>query len=318
MKTILITGGAGFIGSHLSEWLLRRESSVLCLDNFDNFYDPNLKIKNAERVRKAFPNRFELITGDVRNPDHLSEIFKGHRIDSVIHLAARAGVRPSLAEPLLYEDVNIRGTVSLLEACRSHGIHRFVFASSSSVYGENQRIPFSERDLDIQPVSPYGATKRAGELLCYTYSHLYGMNISCLRIFTAYGPRQRPEMAIHKFTRLIDQGERIPMYGDGSYRRDYTYIDDLIEGIVAAMDHLKGFEIYNLGESQTTSLRELILLIEKALSKKATIEKLEVQPGDVSVTYADITKARERLSYRPKVKIEEGIERFVQWYRTER
>ena len=318
MKTVLITGGAGFIGSHLSEWLLRRDSSVLCLDNFDNFYDPNLKIKNAERVRKAFPNRFELITGDVRNPDHLSEIFKGHRIDSVIHLAARAGVRPSLAEPLLYEDVNIRGTVSLLEACRSHGIHRFVFASSSSVYGENQRIPFSERDLDIQPVSPYGATKRAGELLCYTYSHLYGMNISCLRIFTAYGPRQRPEMAIHKFTRLIDQGERIPMYGDGSYRRDYTYIDDLIEGIVAAMDHLKGFEIYNLGESQTTSLRELILLIEKALSKKATVEKLEVQPGDVSVTYADITKARARLSYRPKVKIEEGIERFVQWYRTER
>jgi len=318
MKTILITGGAGFIGSHLSEWLLRRDSSVLCLDNFDNFYDPNLKIKNAERVRKAFPNRFELITGDVRNPDHLSEIFKGHRIDSVIHLAARAGVRPSLAEPLLYEDVNIRGTVSLLEACRSHGIHRFVFASSSSVYGENQRIPFSERDLDIQPVSPYGATKRAGELLCYTYSHLYGMDISCLRIFTAYGPRQRPEMAIHKFTRLIDQGERIPMYGDGSYRRDYTYIDDLIEGIVAAMDHLKGFEIYNLGESQTTSLRELILLIEKALSKKATIEKLEVQPGDVSVTYADITKARERLGYRPKVKIEEGIERFAQWYRTER
>ena len=318
MKTVLITGGAGFIGSHLSEWLLRRDSSVLCLDNFDNFYDPNLKIKNAERVRRAFLDRFELITGDIRNPDHLSEIFKSHRIDSVIHLAARAGVRPSLAEPLLYEDVNIRGTVSLLEACRSHGIHRFVFASSSSVYGENQRIPFSERDLDIRPVSPYGATKRAGELLCYTYSHLYGMDISCLRIFTAYGPRQRPEMAIHKFTRLIDQGERIPMYGDGSYRRDYTYIDDLIEGIVAAMDHLKGFEIYNLGESQTTSLRELILLIEKALSKKATVEKLEVQPGDVSVTYADITKARERLSYRPKVKIEEGIERFVQWYRTER
>ena len=318
MKTILITGGAGFIGSHLSEGLLRRESSVLCLDNFDNFYDPNLKIKNAERIRKSFPDRFELLTGDVRNPEHLSEIFKSHRIDSVIHLAARAGVRPSLAEPLLYQDVNIRGTVSLLEACKSHGIHRFVFASSSSVYGENQRVPFSERDLDIQPVSPYGATKRAGELLCYTYSHLYRMDIACLRIFTAYGPRQRPEMAIHKFTRLIDQGERIPMYGDGSYRRDYTYIDDLIEGILAAMDHLKGFEIYNLGESQTTSLRELIVLIEKALAKKATIEKLEVQPGDVSVTYADITKARERLGYRPKVKIEEGIERFVKWYRAER
>ena len=317
MKTILITGGAGFIGSHLCESLLRRGSSVLSLDNFDPFYDPNLKIRNVERIQKTFPDRFELIKGDVRNPDHLSEIFKGHRIDIVIHLAARAGVRPSLADPLLYQDVNIRGTVSLLEACRSHGIHRLIFASSSSVYGENQRVPFSERDLDIQPVSPYGATKRAGELLCYTYSHLYGMDIACLRIFTAYGPRQRPEMAIHKFTRLIDQGKTVPMYGDGSCRRDYTYIDDLIEGILAAMDHLKGFEIYNLGESQTTSLRELIVLIENALSRKANIQKLEVQPGDVSVTYADITKARERLGYDPKVKIMEGIERFVQWYRAE-
>jgi len=317
MKTILITGGAGFIGSHLCESLLRRGSSVLSLDNFDPFYDPNLKIRNVERIQKTFPDRFELIKGDVRNPDHLSEIFKGHRIDSVIHLAARAGVRPSLADPLLYQDVNIRGTVSLLEACRSHGIHRLIFASSSSVYGENQRVPFSERDLDIQPVSPYGATKRAGELLCYTYSHLYGMDIACVRIFTAYGPRQRPEMAIHKFTRLIDQGKTVPMYGDGSCRRDYTYIDDLIEGILAAMDHLKGFEIYNLGESQTTSLRELIVLIENALSRKANIQKLEVQPGDVSVTYADITKARERLGYDPKVKIMEGIERFVQWYRAE-
>ena len=317
MKAILITGGAGFIGSHLCESLLRRGSSVLSLDNFDPFYDPNLKIRNVERIQKAFLDRFELITGDVRNPDDLSEIFKDRRIESVIHLAARAGVRPSLADPVLYQDVNIRGTVSLLEACRSHGIHRFVFASSSSVYGENQRVPFSERDLDIQPVSPYGATKRAGELLCYTYSHLYGMDIACLRIFTAYGPRQRPEMAIHKFTRLIDQGETVPMYGDGSCRRDYTYIDDLIEGILAAMDHLKGFEIYNLGESQTTSLRELIVLIENALSRKANIQKLEVQPGDVSVTYADITKARERLGYNPKVKIMEGIERFVQWYRAE-
>ena len=318
MSSILVTGGAGFIGSHLCGRLLREGYTVICLDNFDSFYDPNIKIKNIEGMGKKFPNQFELITGDIRNYEHLTETFKKNRIDSVVHLAARAGVRPSINNPLLYQDVNIRGTIVLLEACKEFGIKDFIFASSSSVYGENQRVPFSEEDLDIQPISPYGATKRAGELLCYSHHHLYGMNIACLRIFTAYGPRQRPEMAIHKFTRLIEQGENIPIYGDGSSRRDYTYIDDLIEGILAVMHHHKGFEIYNLGESQTTSLNELIRLIEEAFDKKANVEMLEPQPGDVSITYADISKAERKLGYHPKIKIEEGIKRFVEWYKAQR
>jgi len=318
MNTILVTGGAGFIGSHLCERLLSDGVKVICLDNFDSFYDPDIKIKNAEGMTKKFQDLFELVTGDIRNSDHLKGIFQKNQVDFVIHLAARAGVRPSIADPLLYQDVNIRGTIVLLEACKAYKIQNFIFASSSSVYGENQRVPFTEEDLDILPISPYGATKRAGELLCYSYHHLYGMNIGCLRIFTAYGPRQRPEMAIHKFTRLIDRGEKIPIYGDGSSRRDYTYIDDLIEGILGVIRYHKGFEIYNLGESQTTSLIELIKLIEGAFGKKANIEMLELQPGDVSVTYADITKAKRMLKYRPKVKMEEGIKRFVEWYRAQR
>jgi UDP-glucuronate 4-epimerase len=318
MENILVTGGAGFIGSHLCERLLSERVHVICLDNFDSFYDPNIKIKNVGGLVRRFPGQFELVTGDIRNREHLQEAFKKNRIDLIVHLAARAGVRPSITDPLLYQDVNIRGTIVLLEACREFGIKDFVFASSSSVYGENQRVPFSEGDLDIQPISPYGATKRAGELLCYSYHHLYGMNIACLRIFTAYGPRQRPEMAIHKFTQLVDQGKKIPMYGDGSTRRDYTYIDDLIEGLLATINRHRGFEIYNLGESQTTSLKDLIELIEEALNKKANIEMLEPQPGDVSLTYADITKARQRLGYQPKVKMKEGVKRFVEWYRKEK
>ncbi len=318
MSTMLVTGGAGFIGSHLCESLLRAEHHMICFDNFDNFYDPNIKIKNVEGIRKKFPDRFELITGDIRNPEHLQEVFKKNRIDLIIHLAARAGVRPSIAQPLLYQDVNIRGTIILLEVCKEYGVKDFIFASSSSVYGESQRVPFSEEDLNLQPISPYGVTKRAGELLCYSYHHLHGMNIACLRIFTAYGPRQRPEMAIHKFTRLVDRGEIIPMYGDGSSQRDYTYIDDLIEGIQAVIQRHRGFEIYNLGESQTTSLKELIGLIEEALGKKAKVEMLEPQPGDVSITYADITKAKRMLGYQPKVNMEEGIKRFIEWYKEEK
>jgi UDP-glucuronate 4-epimerase len=318
MDTILITGGAGFIGSHLCERLLNDEFHVICLDNFDNFYDPNIKIKNVEVMTQKFSDRFELVTGDIRSPEHLKGIFQKKRIDLVVHLAARAGVRPSIINPLLYQDVNIRGTNVLLEACKEYGIKEFVFASSSSVYGENQRIPFTEEDLDIQPISPYGATKRAGELFCYSYHHLYGMNIACLRIFTAYGPRQRPEMAIHKFTRLIDEGGKIPVYGDGSSRRDYTYIDDLIDGILGVIRYHEGFEIYNLGESQTISLRELIRLIEEAFGKRADIEMLEFQAGDVSVTFADITKAERMLKYQPKVKMKQGIKRFVEWYKENR
>ncbi len=318
MSSILVTGGAGFIGSHLCERLLSEGSHVICLDNFDSYYDPNIKIGNVEKITKRFPNRFRLIPGDIRNSDQLHEIFQQDKIDWIVHLAARAGVRPSISDPLLYQDVNIRGTLVLLEACKQYRVHQFLFASSSSVYGENQRIPFTEEDLNLQPISPYGATKRAGELLCYSYHHLYGIEIACLRIFTAYGPRQRPEMAIHKFTHLIDQGKKIPIFGDGSSRRDYTYIDDLIDGILGVLRYHQGFEIYNLGESQTTSLIELIHLIEQALDKKAEIEFLTPQPGDVSVTYADISKAKRMLQYQPRIKIEEGIHRFVEWYKRER
>ena len=317
MDTILVTGGAGFIGSHLCGHLLKEGHRVFCFDNFDDYYDPNIKIRNLERMTRDCPDRFQVVTGDLRNPDHLSALFKTSPIDLVVHLAARAGVRPSIERPLLYEDVNIRGTLTLLEACKAQGTKELIFASSSSVYGENQRVPFSEQDLDIQPISPYGATKRAGELLCYSYHHLYHFNIACLRIFTAYGPRQRPEMAIHKFTRLIDEGKSIPLYGDGSSRRDYTYIDDLINGILGVIAHHKGFEIYNLGESRTTSLTELVRLLESALGKKAKIDALAHQPGDVSITHADITKARRMLGYEPKVGMMEGINRFVTWYRNE-
>ncbi|MBS3917724.1 MAG: GDP-mannose 4,6-dehydratase [Deltaproteobacteria bacterium] len=315
MNNILVTGGAGFIGSHLCERLLKEGYSVVCLDNFDSYYDPNLKIRNVEEISKKYPGPFTMVTGDIRNRDHLTDLFKRNRIDAVFHLAARAGVRPSIADPLLYEDVNLRGTITLLEVCKELGMKDFIFVSSSSVYGENQRVPFSETNLNIQPISPYGATKRAGELLCYSYHHLYGFHIACLRIFTAYGPRQRPEMAIHKFTSLIDQGKEIPMYGDGSSKRDYTYIDDLIDGMMGAFHCHKGYEIYNLGESQTTSLKELIGLIESALGKRAKIQAMEPQPGDVSITYADITKARRMLNYQPTVSMEEGIKRFVEWYK---
>jgi UDP-glucuronate 4-epimerase len=311
----LVTGGAGFIGSHLCERLLEEGHSVICLDNFDSYYDPNLKIRNVEEISNKYPGPFTMVTGDIRNRDHLTELFKKNRIDAVFHLAARAGVRPSIVDPLLYEDVNLRGTITLLEVCKEFGMKNFIFASSSSVYGENQRVPFSETDLDIQPISPYGATKRAGELLCYSYHHLYGIHIACLRIFTAYGPRQRPEMAIHKFTSLMDQGKEIPMYGDGSSKRDYTYIDDLIDGMMAVLQRHKGFEIYNLGESRTTSLKELIRMIEEYLGKKAKILAMEPQPGDVSITYADITKAKRLLNYQPKIEMGEGIKRFVEWYK---
>ncbi|MDI6763470.1 MAG: GDP-mannose 4,6-dehydratase [Thermodesulfobacteriota bacterium] len=315
MKTILVTGGAGFIGSHLYEKLLGEGYSVICLDNFDSYYDPNLKIRNVEEISKKYPGPFTMVTGDIRNRDHLTDLFKRSRIDAVFHLAARAGVRPSIVDPLLYEDVNLRGTLTLLEVCKEFGMKNFFFASSSSVYGENQRVPFSETDLDIQPISPYGATKRAGELLCYSYHHLFGIHIACLRIFTAYGPRQRPEMAIHKFTSLMDQGKEVPMYGDGSSKRDYTYIDDLIDGMMALLQRHKGFEIYNLGESRTTSLKELIRMIEGCLGKKAKILAMDPQPGDVSITYADITKAKRLLNYQPKIGMEEGIKRFVEWYK---
>jgi UDP-glucuronate 4-epimerase len=286
------------------------------LDNFDDFYDPHIKRRNIQEATKNAG--FELVEGDIRDNHLLARVFQGQTFDVVVHLAARAGVRPSIDFPKLYEEVNVRGTVSLLDACRAFGTKSIVFASSSSVYGGNSKVPFSEKDRVETPISPYGATKKAGELFCYTYHRLFGINIACLRYFTAYGPRQRPEMAIHKFTRLIDADEKVPIYGDGQSMRDYTYIDDIIEGTMGAIYANEGYEIYNLGESRTIRLSDLIRVLEKTLGKKAIIEGLPVQRGDMPVTYANIEKARKKLSYAPRVSMEEGIRRFVEWYRQNR
>jgi len=316
MKRVLVTGGAGFIGSHLCQRLLQEGYEVVCLDNFDAYYDPAIKRKNLEEIKAPKGAQgFQLVEGDIRDKGLLDDFFRRSSFDLIIHLAARAGVRPSIQQPLLYEGVNVAGTLNLLEACREFGVRNFIFGSSSSVYGKNRKVPFAEEDMLEAMISPYAVTKRIGELFCYTYHHLYGLNISCLRFFTVYGPRQRPEMAIHKFTRLIHNGEKIPVFGDGTSRRDYTYIDDIIEGIMGAVQNLKGYDIFNLGESQTVPLRDLISLLEQALGKKADIEELPEQPGDVPITYADITKSRSLIGYDPKVGIAEGVGRFVQWFR---
>ena len=311
----LVTGGAGFIGSHLVERLLDEGHRVICLDNFDDFYDPALKRGNLRRALQE--SRFRLIEGDLRDAGLLKKIFQEEEIENIVHLAARPGVRPSIQNPLLYADVNIRGTMNLLEACQKHGVRRFIFASSSSVYGNNPKVPFAEEDPVDNPISPYAATKKAGELICHTYHHLYGLNIACLRYFTVYGPRQRPEMAIHQFTRLIDQGKKVSLFGDGNSRRDYTYIDDAIEGTMGALSRDHGYEIYNIGESRTTSLSELIQLIEERIGKRARIEHLPTQPGDVERTYADIRKAQRLLGHRPRTDIGEGLTRFIRWYLNE-
>jgi UDP-glucuronate 4-epimerase len=316
MKRVLVTGGAGFIGSPLCQRLLQEGHEVVCLDNFDAYYDPAIKRRNLEEIRASEgANGFQLVEGDIRNKELLDDLFRKSSFGLIIHLAARAGVRPSIEQPLLYEEVNVAGTLNLLEACREFEVRNFIFGSSSSVYGKNRKVPFAEDDPLEAMISPYAVTKRAGELFCYTYHHLYGLNISCLRFFTVYGPRQRPEMAIHKFARLIRDGERIPLFGDGTSRRDYTYIDDIIAGIMGAIQNLRGYDIFNLGESQTIPLRELISLIEQALGKKAEVEELPEQPGDVPITYAEISKARRLLGYDPRVGIEEGVGRFVQWFR---
>ena len=312
MTTILITGAAGFIGSHLSERLLQEGSRIICLDNLDTFYDPQIKRENLKPLLAN--NNFTMIEGDIRDLKLLTDIFEGNRIDIIVHIAARAGVRPSIKEPLLYYDVNVRGTTNLLEMAKNYHVKKFIFASSSSVYGENKKVPFSEDDNVDYPISPYAATKKAGELISFTYHHLYGIPVNCLRFFTVYGPRQRPEMAIHKFTRLIYEGKSIPVYGDGTSRRDYTYIDDIISGITASVNTELGYEIINLGESKTVKLTELISLIEENLQKKALIEWLPDQPGDVPVTFADIGKARRLLGYTPCIDIKEGAGRFVEWF----
>jgi UDP-glucuronate 4-epimerase len=315
MRSILITGGAGFIGSHLVDHLLTEgDWQVSVVDDFNDFYDPAIKRENAGRHSKD-PN-YRLFEADIRDKAALEKVFRKQDIQCVVHLAARAGVRPSLQQPLLYAETNINGTMNLLELTQEHGIKHFVFGSSSSVYGINAKVPFSEDDPIRQPISPYAATKAAGELICHTYSHLYEIRCVCLRFFTVYGPRQRPDLAIHKFARLISEGKPIPVFGDGTTRRDYTYVDDIIAGVRAAIDY-KGsdYEVVNLGESRTVELNELIALLEKELGRKAEINRQPLQPGDVPQTYADITKARRLLGYIPQTQIEDGIHRFVEWFR---
>jgi UDP-glucuronate 4-epimerase len=313
MLNVLVTGGAGFIGSHLVETLHSQGREVLVFDSFDDFYLPEVKRRNLELL-KGRPG-VTVVEGDIRDEALVEKVFSTHPIGVVVHLAARAGVRPSIAQPVLYSSVNVLGTTVLLEACRRHGVAKFIFGSSSSVYGNNAKLPFSEKDDVDRPISPYAATKRAGELLCATYHELYRLNVFALRFFTVYGPRQRPEMAIHKFTRLIDRGLPLPRFGDGSTRRDYTYISDIIQGVLSAIERVQGFEIINLGGSQTTRLDELITLLERHLNMKAIVEDEPGQPGDVVATYADVDKARRLLGYEPKVPVEEGLKLFVDWYR---
>ncbi|MCZ6596262.1 MAG: SDR family NAD(P)-dependent oxidoreductase [Planctomycetota bacterium] len=307
---ILVTGGAGFIGSHVCEALLARGDDVWVLDNFNDAYDPAIKRANTAALDGA-----HVVEGDIRDAAGMARLFGEGRFDTVVHLAAMAGVRPSLKDPLHYQDVNVRGTVILLEEARRYDGLRFVFASSSSVYGSNERVPFREDEDIHRPVSPYAATKRAGELLCYTHHHLYSIPTTCLRFFTVYGPRQRPEMAIHKFVRLALEGSPIPFFGDGTTRRDYTYIDDIVDGVVKSIDRCEGYEIYNLGESETTSLAELVAMIGEVLGVEPVLARQPLQPGDVLVTHADVTKAVEKLGYSPRTPIRKGLERFVSWYR---
>ena len=311
MQRILVTGGAGFIGSHTVERLLARGDQPVVLENFNDFYDPAIKRANVAR----FPS-VSVVVGDIRDKALVDSLFAEQRFDGVIHLAAMAGVRPSVQDPLLYEDVNVRGTMVLLEAARRQPGLRFVFASSSSVYGARDRSPFREDDDIPRPVSPYAATKRAGELIAYTYHHLFAVPVACLRFFTVYGPRQRPEMAIAKFSAAIERGEPIPFYGDGSTRRDYTYIDDIVDGVVAAYDRCQGYEIFNLGESATTSLSDLVDGLARALGREARLDRQPLQPGDVPLTCADVSKAVRVLGYAPKVGVDEGLRRYVAWRRT--
>lgn len=310
---VLVTGAAGFIGSHLCERLLALGWEVIGVDNFDDFYDPGVKRDNL--ASSLAQNGFHLLEADIRDEAAMSEAI-GNDVDVIVHLAAHAGVRPSIEQPALYSDVNINGTIVLLEMARRRNLKKFIFASSSSVYGNNRKVPFSEDDDVDFPISPYAATKKAGELICHTYHHLYGIGMTCLRFFTVYGPRQRPDLAIHKFARLIEDGKPIPVYGDGTMQRDFTYIDDIIDGVIAAIARCDGYEIYNLGESRPITVNDLIAEIERALGKKAVLEHVPTQPGDVDRTYADIAKAQRDLGYEPSTHIAAGLARFVTWLRS--
>jgi UDP-glucuronate 4-epimerase len=313
MRHILITGGAGFIGSNLADRLLAGGARVTLVDNFDDFYDARRKRAN---VTAAVTNpRCTLVEADIRDAAAMKRLWTDAPIDVVVHLAARAGVRPSLSRAALYADVNINGTLVLLDLCREHGPKHFVFASSSSVYGNQKKVPFSETDAVDHPISPYAATKKAGELMCHAYHHLYGMDITCLRFFTVYGPRIRPDLAIGKFTDCIQHGRPMTLFGDGHTERDYTWIDDILDGVIRAIDRPMGYEIINLGESRPVKLLQLVHIIEAALGMKAIIRYEPMQPGDVDRTFADIARAKELLGYEPTTTIEDGIARYTEWVR---
>jgi UDP-glucuronate 4-epimerase len=313
-KRFLVTGGAGFIGSHLVDNLLAKNPSrVTVVDNFDEFYSQQIKRQNIENHLRH--SAYRLVEADIRNYTALKQLFSDEVFDVIIHLAGKAGVRPSVTDPRTYQEVNVTGTYNLLDLAERNGIKKFVFGSSSSVYGPLATPPFKE-DAPLAPISPYAATKAAGELIAHTYSHLHGMNITCLRFFTVYGARQRPDLAIHKFARLIASKTPIPVYGDGSAERDFTYIDDILQGVLAAIDYdATPFEIINLGESQTITVNRLIELLEDALGQKAVIEYQSAQPGDMPRTHADISKAQTILSYKPTTPIEAGIQKFAEWFK---
>ena len=310
----LVTGGAGFIGSHVCERLLRDGHRVWAFDDLNHFYNPQFKQRNLREIQ-TIAKPFEFVHGDITDHSALDGIFSSVKFDQVIHLAARAGVRPSLAEPALYQRVNVEGTVNVLEAARKTGVKKITIASSSSVYGLNSKVPISESDPIFSAISPYAASKLACEALGHTWHHIYKMDVAMLRFFTVYGPRQRPDLAIYKFAKLISAGKPIPVFGDGGAARDYTFVTDTLDGIIACTKKEFGYEIFNLGESQTVSLARMIELLEAVLGKKAVIDRQPLQPGDVPITFADISKARARLGYNPRVKFEEGIKLFADWFR---
>ncbi len=312
----LVTGAAGFIGSHVADALLARGERVVGLDNFDSFYAREIKESNVADARRN-PG-FTLVEGDLRDRALCARVLAEHGIGTIVHLAARAGVRPSVLDPELYADVNVRGFAVLLEAARAAGVTRIVYASSSSVYGGGAEVPFREDGAVDHPLSPYAATKRANELQAVTHHHLHGGDLVGLRFFTVYGPRQRPEMAIHRFTRLIDEGRPVPVFGDGTARRDFTYIDDIVQGVLGAFDRGRGCRVYNLGESATTTVLELIERIAATLGRPYEVDHRPPEPGDVPVTFADVGRARAELGYDPRVPLADGVARFVAWYRARR
>jgi UDP-glucuronate 4-epimerase len=316
MKTILVTGAAGFVGSHTSQRLLETGHMVVGLDELNDYYDPNWKLANLEKLKKY--SNFHFQQADIRDLPALKKIFTDFDFNAIVHLAARAGVRPSIEQPLLYEEVNVRGTLHLLELAREYQVKQFVFASSSSVYGNQSQVPFRETDPVNAPISPYAATKKAGEMLCHTYAHLYGINCICLRFFTVYGPNGRPDMAPYIFTKAILEGQKIKKFGDGNTRRDYTYIDDIVSGVVASVELDRNFEIINLGNSQPVSLNEFITTLEQITGQKLQIEELPMQAGDVEQTFADISKAQKLLAYQAETPFAEGLRLFVEWYQANR